>query len=292
MLGNQALEESDRPRIVSRPTYISSSSSLSTLSNLQAIESSADDSASYISPPDTPFSKTHFAVPESGKKGSAVDEDTRISPVPRSTTASSLSSSTGDAEAEIATSRQPSTAVDCGEDSISYGEYIVEFPPGISSPAPSLSRFYLRRSSVGETVVLEIPSPQRAKVEEYQEESAPKVSWRIIRYLLLIFLKDLIAPVRPLDNTPPKREPAVSKERPSTDSSNIPSPITVAVEPSVSNQAEPVKRWWQISLARKQSAAEKPVSVVVAADQSAIILPTPPTDVEKTIYAQTRRYVH
>jgi len=205
MLGNQALEESDRPRIVSRPTYISSSSSLSTLSNLQAIESSADDSASYISPPDTPFSKTHFAVPESGKKGSAVDEDTRISPVPRSTTASSLSPSTGDAEAEIATSRQPSTAVDCGEDSISYGEYIVEFPPGISSPAPSLSRFYLRRSSVGETVVLEIPSPQRAEVEVYQEESAPKVSWRIIRYLLLIqphFFEGLDRPCPPSGQYP------------------------------------------------------------------------------------------
>jgi len=74
----------------------------------------------------------------------------------------------------------------------------------------------------------------------------------------------------------------------------VPSSITVAVEPAVSNlpnQEEPDKRWWEISLARKQSAAEKPVSVVVGADQSAIILPTPPTDVEKTIYAQTRRYV-
>jgi hypothetical protein len=178
MLGNQSLEESDRPRIISRPTYVSSSSSLSTLSNLQTIESRGsvtDDSASYISPPDTPFSKTHFLVPESGKKGSAEDEDTRISPVPRSTTASSLPPSTGDAQAEIATSRQPSTAIYCGDDSISYGEYVVEFPPGISSPAPSLSRFYLRRSSVGEPVVLEIPSPQSAEVEVYQEESATKV---------------------------------------------------------------------------------------------------------------------
>ena len=179
MLGNQALEESDRPRIISRPTYVSSSSSSSTLSNLRAVESRGsvtDESASYISPPDTPFSKTHFAVPENGEKGSAEDEDARISPAPRSTTASSLSPSTGDAEAEIATSRQTPTAIDCGEDSISYGEYVVEFPPGISSPAPSLSRFYLRRSSVGEPVVLEIPSPQSAEIEVFQEESAPKVS--------------------------------------------------------------------------------------------------------------------
>jgi hypothetical protein len=179
MLGNQALEESVRPRIISRPTYVSSSSSLSTLSNLQAIESrgSVDDSASYISPPDTPFSRTHFAVPKSGKKGSADVEDARISPVHESTTDSSFSASIGDdAEAEITTSRQRSTAIDCGEDSISYGEYVVEFPPGISSPAPSLSRFYLRRSSLGEAVVLEIPSPQRAKIEVYQDESAPKVS--------------------------------------------------------------------------------------------------------------------
>lgn len=104
----------------------------------------------------------------------------------------------------------------------------------------------------------------------------------------------MIAPVRPLDTyTPPNRGPAVSGGRPSTDSSNVPSPITVAVEPPVSNlpEQEPVKRWWQISLTRKQSAAEKPASVVVAADQAAVILPTPPTEVEKTIYAQTRRYV-
>ena len=179
MLGNQTLEGLDRPKIISRPTYVSSSSSLSTLSNLQAVESRGsvtDDSASYISPPSTPFSRTHFAAPEIGKKGSAENEDARISPVPKSTTASSLSVSIGDAEAEIATSRQPSTAIDFGEDSISYGEYVVEFPPGISSPAPSLSRFYLRRSSVGEPVVLEIPSSQRAEIEVYQEESAPKVS--------------------------------------------------------------------------------------------------------------------
>ena len=178
MLGNQALDESDRPRIISRPTYVSSSSSLSTLSNLQAIESrgSVDDSASYISPPDTPFSRTHFAVSESGKKGRAEVENARISPVPQSTTDSSLSTSIGDAEAEITTSHEPSTSIDCGDDSISYGEYVVEFPPGISSPAPSLSRFHLRRSSLGETVVMEIPSPQRAQIEVHEEESAPKVS--------------------------------------------------------------------------------------------------------------------
>jgi len=179
MLGNQSLDEPDRPRIISRPTYVSSSSSLSTLSNLQAIESrgSADDSASYISPPDTPFSRTHFTVSESEKRGNG---DTHITAVPQSTTASSLSASIDDAEAEIRTSPQPSTSVDCGEDSVSYGEYVLEFPPGISSPTPSLSRFYLRRSSLGEPVVLEIPSAQTAKVEIYREESASKVCWRII----------------------------------------------------------------------------------------------------------------
>jgi hypothetical protein len=75
----------------------------------------------------------------------------------------------------------------------------------------------------------------------------------------------------------------------------VPPPITVAVEPTVPEQAElaePVKRWWQISFARKQSAAEKSLSTVVTADKSTVILPSPPTDFEKTIYAQTRRYVY
>jgi len=180
MLGNQSMDESDRPMIISRPTYVSSSSSLSTLSNLQ--RGSADDSASYISPPDTPFSRTRFTVSESEKNGNDEVEDTHIAPVPQSTTASSLSASIDDAEGEIRPSRQRSTAIDCGEDSVSYGEYVVEFPPGISSPTPSLSRFYLRRSSLGEPVVLEIPSAQTAEVEISQEESASaaRVCWGII----------------------------------------------------------------------------------------------------------------
>ncbi|TFK44990.1 nucleotide-diphospho-sugar transferase [Crucibulum laeve] len=48
-------------------------------------------------------------------------------------------------------------------------------------------------------------------------------------------------------------------------------------------------RWWQLSLKKKTAAIDKPATVVVKADQPALVLPSPPTDAEKFLYAKTRR---
>jgi hypothetical protein len=190
----------------------------------------------------------------------------------------------------MAISREGSPFIDIGQDTIDSGDFAIEGIP------PSLSRFYLRQSSVRETVVSAIVPSQNDEVEVRQVESAARVSWRMISIFddNLFLVQDLIAPVRPLD-TPPKQEALEPEGRQSTESSNVPPPISVALEPAVSTlpeQAELAKRWWKISFARKQSTAEKPVSAVVAADNSTVILPSPPTEFEKTIYAQTRRCVY
>ncbi|KAF9562956.1 nucleotide-diphospho-sugar transferase [Agrocybe pediades] len=50
------------------------------------------------------------------------------------------------------------------------------------------------------------------------------------------------------------------------------------------------RRWWQLPILRpKKARIDNTVVAIVAADVTSVILPSPPTDFEKTIYAQTRR---
>lgn len=54
----------------------------------------------------------------------------------------------------------------------------------------------------------------------------------------------------------------------------------------------PVKsRSWEMLAPQKVSSIDKPIAVVTPSDQSTLILPSPPRDDEKYMYAVTRRYV-
>ncbi|KAF9486074.1 nucleotide-diphospho-sugar transferase [Pholiota conissans] len=111
----------------------------------------------------------------------------------------------------------------------------------------------------------------------------------LIRALISLF-KELISPTRPLAVYVPStvRDPYATPP-PSASSATVgflsqdtQLPSTVATEDEV-----PTIRWWQFSSHKK--ATVKPIIATVAADNSTVILPSPPTDEEKTIYAQTRR---
>ncbi|KAF9047517.1 nucleotide-diphospho-sugar transferase [Panaeolus papilionaceus] len=105
--------------------------------------------------------------------------------------------------------------------------------------------------------------------------------------------REFVQPVRPLSIYSPREREVAPRDEAS--SPTFPEPeIHVAVEPEatvVPTNPEPVEyqRWWQLFGRKKQASIEKPAAAVVAADLPAIILPTPPRDEEKVIYAQTRR---
>ncbi|KAF8952198.1 nucleotide-diphospho-sugar transferase [Flammula alnicola] len=132
-----------------------------------------------------------------------------------------------------------------------------------------------------QVIIQETPVPHVAEVEQFQEKPAAR---------------DLIAPTHPLAvYTPPGRNVTEEPQSPEVSSPPLPSGATTATvdETQVSSQPEesqevPKKRWWQITLGRKKDRI-KPTIATVAADNSTIILPSPPTDAEKIIYAQTRR---
>jgi hypothetical protein len=63
---------------------------------------------------------------------------------------------------------------------------------------------------------------------------------------------------------------------------------TQASSSSVTEDEVSTKRWWQFGSTK---ATVKPIIATIAADNSTVVLPSPPTDEEKTIYTQTRRYV-
>ncbi|KAJ3499607.1 hypothetical protein NLJ89_g10082 [Agrocybe chaxingu] len=88
--------------------------------------------------------------------------------------------------------------------------------------------------------------------------------------------RDLITPVRPLATYDPSRRQPTQN----SDSSNS-SSIDLTDAPAVATVA--------VETPAKKAAIDKPIVATVAADNSTIILPSPPTDFEKTLYAQTRR---
>jgi len=110
----------------------------------------------------------------------------------------------------------------------------------------------------------------------------------------MIAFQDLIIPVRPLSvYIPAERAPLSPSHRPESPETGTTSSPTIsaiyAPAPTTTHASEAGHRWWKTILRRKKAAIEKPIMKMVPADQSSVILPSPPTDSEKTIYAKTRR---
>ncbi|KAF9481194.1 hypothetical protein BDN70DRAFT_931094 [Pholiota conissans] len=137
---------------------------------------------------------------------------------------------------------------------------------------PSEGYFAARRVQTAYT-----PSPRSAEIQ-FEEKSPERV---------------IEAPVRPLDIYVPagrKSEPD-SPQTPATSTPVLAEVATTTPAAEVPADSTPAKRWWQISLRRKKQATiDKDVVAAVPADEaSTLILPSAPTDYEKTSYAQTRR---
>lgn len=108
-------------------------------------------------------------------------------------------------------------------------------------------------------------------------------------------------PTRPLDiYVPPGRAPSPNPDTP--DSSRPASPSVITEDPRAATvtpalpaapadalQVPAKSRAWELISGEKVSSIDKPITVVTPSDQSTIILPSPPRDDEKYLYAQTRR---